>query len=108
MKIFRGARQQAALRQSPAKLQSPVNHRSRKGNTCVRGFAFGVVLGKLLAFSIRSAEDVALWRHHQVAEVLSKTQPRRKQRRAMFPLPTLTRCVLPALESQKYCQGRPG
>ena len=48
-----------------------------------RVFDLGVALGKHLAFSIRSAEDVVL-RHHHIVEVLGEHRGREESDCAQF------------------------
>src|SRR5206468_6001161 len=81
MKIF-----PAAHLPNQAKPQSRANHQSRKASVQfgprVRAspvFNFSVALRKRLAFSIRSAEDVAFRRHHHVVEVLGEHRSREER-----------------------------
>ena len=77
-KIFPAEHRVAHL-QNQAKPQSRANHQSRKDSVqfgsrvrASRVFDFPVAFSKGLAFSIRTAEDVAFRRHHHVVEVLGE------------------------------------
>jgi hypothetical protein len=52
------------------------------------------MLGRRLALSIRGAEDVALWRHHHVVEVLGEHRSRKESNGAQCFLTDINEVVL--------------
>jgi hypothetical protein len=73
-----------------------------------RVFAFPVALSKPLAFSVRSAEDVAFRRHHHVVEVLGEHRSGEKTTARNVSLPTLTRSCFTGVGMAKTLPGPTG